>query len=78
MSKPASVSRTKSAASSSERLAPSYLVERETVADFRSLAQRLQGEHQEVAILCTGPWSPYSFVDVVVASSCVAAEAARG
>jgi Gas vesicle synthesis protein GvpL/GvpF len=62
---------------SGEVLRASYLVERGAVAAFRSLAQRLQSEHQEVAILCTGPWPPYSFVDVAVASSLVDAEGVR-
>jgi hypothetical protein len=63
---------------SSEVLRASYLVERASVADFRSLARQLQGEHEDVAILCTGPWPPYSFVDVPVVSSWVGGEGGRG
>jgi hypothetical protein len=47
-----------------ELLRASYLVERSAVAEFRAVAVRLQGEHPDAAVLCTGPWPPYSFVDV--------------
>jgi hypothetical protein len=46
-----------------EVLRASYLVERTRLPRFRSEVQRLQRTHEEVAILCTGPWPPYSFVD---------------
>jgi hypothetical protein len=49
-----------------ELLHASYLVERPVVAEFRAAAQRLQREHRDAAVLCTGPWPPYSFVDVAV------------
>jgi hypothetical protein len=49
-----------------ELLRASYLVERPLVAKFRALVQRLQREHREAAMLCTGPWPPYSFVEVAV------------
>jgi len=39
-----------------------YLVERGVVPRFRATVQRLQNAHPEVAILCTGPWPPYTFV----------------
>jgi hypothetical protein len=51
-----------------ELLHASYLVERPVVAEFRAAAQRLQREHRDAAVLCTGPWPPYSFVDVAVSS----------
>ena len=63
---------------SGEVLRASYLVERAAVAEFRSLAQRLQGEHAEVAMLCTGPWPPYSFVEVPVGSPAIGGEGASG
>jgi hypothetical protein len=47
-----------------ELLRASYLVERSVVAEFRAVTERLQGEHPDAALLCTGPWPPYSFVDV--------------
>jgi Gas vesicle synthesis protein GvpL/GvpF len=49
-----------------ELLRASYLVERPVVAEFRAAVQRLQLEHRDAAVLCTGPWPPYSFVDVTV------------
>jgi hypothetical protein len=45
-----------------EVLRASYLVERPAVARFRGVVERLQRSHPDVAILCTGPWPPYSFV----------------
>jgi Gas vesicle synthesis protein GvpL/GvpF len=40
-----------------------YLVEREGVDSFVSEVGRLQGGSLGLAILCTGPWPPYSFVE---------------
>jgi Gas vesicle synthesis protein GvpL/GvpF len=51
-----------------EVLRASYLVERTAVAEFRALAQQLQREYRDMAVLCTGPWPPYSFVEVAVSS----------
>jgi hypothetical protein len=51
-----------------ELLRAAYLVERPAVAEFRAAAQRLQRRHAHAAVLCTGPWPPYSFVDVAVSS----------
>jgi hypothetical protein len=38
-------------------------VERTLLPRFRTEVQRLQRTHPDVAVLCTGPWPPYSFVD---------------
>jgi hypothetical protein len=46
-----------------EVLRAAYLVERNMVPRFRSAVERLQRSSPEVAILCTGPWPPYSFLD---------------
>jgi hypothetical protein len=43
----------------------SYLVDESAVADFRSAVERLQREHPEAALLCTGPWPAYSFAEAV-------------
>jgi hypothetical protein len=51
-----------------EVLRASYLVERPVVAEFRAVAQRLQREYRDTTVLCTGPWPPYSFVEVGVSS----------
>lgn len=45
-----------------ELLRAAYLVERVNLARFRATVQRLQQQHPDVALLCTGPWPPYSFV----------------
>jgi hypothetical protein len=39
-----------------------YLVERDVLPRFRATVEGLQHAHPEVAILCTGPWPPYTFV----------------
>jgi hypothetical protein len=46
-----------------EVLRASYLVERANLARFRATVERLQRARPDTAILCTGPWPPYSFVD---------------
>ncbi len=43
----------------------SYLVDQPAVTDFRSVVESLQREHPEAALLCTGPWPVYSFVEAV-------------
>jgi hypothetical protein len=44
-----------------ERLRGAYLVERGAVDPFRAAVQRLQASHPDMALVCTGPWPPYSF-----------------
>jgi hypothetical protein len=46
-----------------ELLRASYLVEQTAVARFRGTVERLQREHPEAALLCTGPWPAYSFME---------------
>lgn len=38
-----------------------YLVPAENVAEFRAAVARLETKRPEVAVVCTGPWPPYSF-----------------
>jgi hypothetical protein len=45
-----------------EVLRAAYLIETSMLARFRGSVERLQRTHPGVAILCTGPWPPYSFV----------------
>jgi hypothetical protein len=45
-----------------EVLRAAYLIESSMLARFRGSVERLQRTHPGVAILCTGPWPPYSFV----------------
>ena len=47
--------------SSAGVLESAYLVPVETVAAFRDTLGRLQVEHPELTIVCTGPWPAYSF-----------------
>jgi gas vesicle protein GvpL/GvpF len=49
----------------SELMRASYLVERPAVPQFRGAVERLQREHPDAALLSTGPWPAYSFVDGV-------------
>jgi hypothetical protein len=45
-----------------ELLRAAYLIDSAALARFRGVVERLQRAHPGVAILCTGPWPPYSFV----------------
>jgi hypothetical protein len=40
----------------------SYLVARDDVERFASAVRELQESHPDLALSCTGPWAPYSFV----------------
>jgi hypothetical protein len=40
-----------------------FLVERRLLERFRQAAGELERELQDVALVCTGPWPPYNFVD---------------
>jgi Gas vesicle synthesis protein GvpL/GvpF len=44
-----------------ELLRAAYLVDRDAVEGFVGLVRRLQETHEDLRILCTGPWPPYSF-----------------
>jgi hypothetical protein len=46
-----------------ELLRAAYLVDRDAVAGFVALVQLVGREHPELALLCTGPWPPYSFAE---------------
>jgi hypothetical protein len=43
--------------------ASAFLVERTAVDDFRQEVRALEGEIEDVLLVCTGPWPPYNFVD---------------
>jgi len=43
-------------------LSGAYLLEEGATEDFRACVAELDERLEEVAILCTGPWPPYSFV----------------
>jgi hypothetical protein len=38
-----------------------YLVARADVAGFAAEVERYAREHPELAVVCTGPWAPYTF-----------------
>jgi hypothetical protein len=40
-----------------------YLVPREEVAAFVARVAALEAANEDLSLLCTGPWPPYSFVD---------------
>jgi hypothetical protein len=48
-----------------ELLRTSYLVDEQAVAQFRRAVESLEREHPQAALLCTGPWPAYSFVEGV-------------
>jgi Gas vesicle synthesis protein GvpL/GvpF len=58
----AAAERRSESAAPGEILRAAYLVDRDSLARFGATVERLQRERPEVAILCTGPWPPYSFV----------------
>jgi hypothetical protein len=43
-----------------------FLVPRERLASFRRMVGLLADAHPDLALLCTGPWPPYSFVSANV------------
>ena len=46
-----------------ELLRAAFLVDRDAVGGFSRRVTELQEEHPELALLCTGPWPPYSLAD---------------
>jgi Gas vesicle synthesis protein GvpL/GvpF len=52
-----------------ELLRAAYLIETPVLGRFRGTVERLQREHPGIAILCTGPWPPYSFVGPAAVAS---------
>jgi hypothetical protein len=44
-----------------ELLRAAYLVDRGAVEEFVAAVRRLQHRHPELAVVCTGPWPPFSF-----------------
>jgi hypothetical protein len=46
-----------------EPLRAAYLVDRDAVDRFVGRVRELQDARPELAILCTGPWPPYSFAE---------------
>jgi hypothetical protein len=48
---------------SRDLLRVAYLVDRDDVEAFVALVRRLQDEHEDLALVCTGPWPPFSFAE---------------
>jgi Gas vesicle synthesis protein GvpL/GvpF len=46
-----------------ELLRAAYLVDRDAVDGFVELVKRLEATLDDVRVLCTGPWPPYSFTE---------------
>ena len=46
-----------------ELLRAAYLVDRDAVDGFVELVKRLEATLEDVQVLCTGPWPPYSFTE---------------
>jgi len=46
-----------------EVLRGAYLVERDSVQAFVAEVARLQDAHDDLSLLCTGPWPPYTFAE---------------
>jgi hypothetical protein len=46
-----------------EILRAAYLVERGGVDEFVTRVRRLQAANEELVLICTGPWPPYSFAE---------------
>jgi glycosyltransferase involved in cell wall biosynthesis len=44
-------------------LSAAYLVPRDRADDFRRVVRELERQHPGVALVCTGPWPPYSFTE---------------
>jgi hypothetical protein len=43
-------------------LAASYLVERSRAEEFSSRVAELDRQREDLELVCSGPWPPYSFV----------------
>ncbi len=43
-------------------ISAAFLVPRDHIACFRQIVGEVANAHPELALLCTGPWPPYSFV----------------
>lgn len=48
-------------------MSAAFLVPRDRLASFQAIVGRIADAHPELALLCTGPWPPYSFVSASAA-----------
>jgi hypothetical protein len=40
-----------------------YLVDQERISEFVALVEQLDARLDDVELVCTGPWPPYSFAE---------------
>lgn len=59
--------RTDEGRAGTEEICASYLVGRDWVERFAQQVSVLAAQHPDLALSCTGPWPPYSFVELEVA-----------
>ena len=58
----ATASRLEAEPADRQGISASFLVPRDRLASFQAIVGRIADAHPELALLCTGPWPPYSFV----------------
>ena len=58
----ASASRLEAEPADRQGVSAAFLVPRDRLAAFQATVDRIADSHPELALLCTGPWPPYSFV----------------
>lgn len=58
-----SIARASATNNSAGVMRASYLVDRDEVDGFAAAVRELQERHPGLALSCTGPWAPYSFVE---------------
>jgi hypothetical protein len=58
----ATVSRLDAEPADRHGISAAFLVPRDRLASFQAIVGRIADAHPELALLCTGPWPPYSFV----------------
>ena len=58
----ATASRLDAEPSDRQGVSAAFLVRRDRLTSFRVIVGRTADAHPELALLCTGPWPPYSFV----------------
>ena len=46
-----------------DQFAAAYLVASERIEELRGAVERFAASHEELAVVCTGPWAPFSFVE---------------
>jgi hypothetical protein len=63
----ATVSRLDAEPADRQGISAAFLVPRDRLASFQAIVGRIADAHPELALLCTGPWPPYSFVSASAA-----------